>query len=180
MPLGTSPKLELKNVKTFRGMEGHGLNADLYVDGKRVCFVMDEGNGGCFNYQPHGKEGAEMMANRETINELHNYARSLPKRLIECGNGKFFALQPNLDTLINDAYSEVEKAKSLKKIEKKMTDHIMWGLPDGDKYSQIKLRQPINLIDRVKLQEFVDKLKRNFTTGEQFLNTNLQALGIVI
>ena len=37
---------EVKNVKSFRGMEGHGYNASLYRDGNKVALIMDEGNGG--------------------------------------------------------------------------------------------------------------------------------------
>ena len=36
----------VKKVKTFRGMEGEGYNADLYRDGKKIAFVIDEGCGG--------------------------------------------------------------------------------------------------------------------------------------
>jgi hypothetical protein len=41
---------EIKGVKTFRGMEGEGFNATLYREGKKVCFIIDEANGGCYNY----------------------------------------------------------------------------------------------------------------------------------
>lgn len=36
----------LAKVKTFRGMEGHGLNATLMHNGEAVAFILDEGNGG--------------------------------------------------------------------------------------------------------------------------------------
>lgn len=44
-------ELTIKNVKTFRGREGHGFNATLYVDGKKAAFVMDGGNGGCMDFE---------------------------------------------------------------------------------------------------------------------------------
>ena len=34
------------SIKTFRGMEGHGLNAKILKDGKAIAFVLDEGCGG--------------------------------------------------------------------------------------------------------------------------------------
>ena len=46
-------KTELKNLKFFRGMEGQGFNADLWINGVKCIFIIDEGNGGCFNYQPY-------------------------------------------------------------------------------------------------------------------------------
>ena len=39
------------NVVTFMGTEGHGFNADLLLNGKKVAFVIDSGNGGCYSYQ---------------------------------------------------------------------------------------------------------------------------------
>lgn len=48
----------LKGVKTFIGMDGHGLNATLLRDGKPVAFILDEGCGGemrfDFNCRMHG------------------------------------------------------------------------------------------------------------------------------
>jgi len=45
------PKYTVKNVKTFRGMEGEGYNATLYRDGKKVCEVIDDASGGEVNFQ---------------------------------------------------------------------------------------------------------------------------------
>ena len=42
--------LTIKKLKLFQGMEGEGFNLDLYLDGKKIAFVMDGGNGGVFNY----------------------------------------------------------------------------------------------------------------------------------
>jgi sulfopyruvate decarboxylase TPP-binding subunit len=39
-------KAELKAVKTFRGMDGVGYNANLYINGKKAAFCMNEGSGG--------------------------------------------------------------------------------------------------------------------------------------
>jgi len=41
----------VKNIKRFRGMEGHGYNATLCRDGKKVAFVMDSGDGGEANFE---------------------------------------------------------------------------------------------------------------------------------
>lgn len=42
---------EVKGVKDFIGMEGHGFNATLYRDGKKVCFIIDDADGGDYHYQ---------------------------------------------------------------------------------------------------------------------------------
>lgn len=36
----------LKNIKQWEGMDGYGLNADLYREGKKVARIHDAGNGG--------------------------------------------------------------------------------------------------------------------------------------
>jgi hypothetical protein len=49
----------LKGVKTFRGMDGEGLNATLYRGDKKVAFILDEGCGGEMRFdfydQMHGR-----------------------------------------------------------------------------------------------------------------------------
>ena len=51
------PGITVKGLKFFRGMEGHGFNASIYMGGKKLCFTMDEGSGG----EPHydWEEGGE-------------------------------------------------------------------------------------------------------------------------
>ena len=44
-------KYEVKNVKTFIGTEGQGFNASLYRNEKKVAFVIDSADGGCYNFQ---------------------------------------------------------------------------------------------------------------------------------
>ena len=41
----------VKSVKSFVGMEGHGFNASLYRNGKKVAFVIDDANGGDYHFQ---------------------------------------------------------------------------------------------------------------------------------
>ena len=41
----------IKGLKSFRGNEGHGFNATLYRDGKKVCFVMDSAQGGEMDFE---------------------------------------------------------------------------------------------------------------------------------
>ena len=45
------PTYTLTSIKTFRGTDGYGLNANLCCDGVKVAYVIDEGNGGCVNYE---------------------------------------------------------------------------------------------------------------------------------
>ena len=47
-------KVEVRKVKSFRGREGLGFNAELVVDGKKVAFVIDEGSGGALRFDWEG------------------------------------------------------------------------------------------------------------------------------
>ena len=63
----TKLRLEVKNIKTFKGMDGVGLNATLYFDGKRVCEVIDEGSGGEPYYRWAGATHAEADATEKKV-----------------------------------------------------------------------------------------------------------------
>jgi hypothetical protein len=50
VPAGRGLKYTVAKIKTFRGMEGHGLNAVLLADGKKVADLLDEGCGGMMHF----------------------------------------------------------------------------------------------------------------------------------
>jgi hypothetical protein len=54
----------------------------------------------------------------------------------------------------------------------------MWGKPKGHSYSQVKFKIPLAQVATNRLQEIVDKYKKELKEGEVFLNTNLESLGI--
>jgi hypothetical protein len=49
-------QFEIKKFKSFRGMEGIGFNADLWVDGVKACEIDDAANGGEYGYNWVSKE----------------------------------------------------------------------------------------------------------------------------
>lgn len=54
----------LTKIKTFRGMEGQGLNATICRDGKPIAFVMDDASGGPvqIDFRNPGQSGASFKA----------------------------------------------------------------------------------------------------------------------
>jgi len=58
-------KYTLTKIKTFRGRDGHGLNATLNRDGKAIAEILDEGSGGMVDFdwldQQHGESAEEAM-----------------------------------------------------------------------------------------------------------------------
>lgn len=68
----------VKNVKTFTGREGYGMNASLYKDGKRLGMVRDMANGGEFDYDFDWKH----------VEELEEFANKYLKEHPVIFNGK--------------------------------------------------------------------------------------------
>jgi hypothetical protein len=44
-------KYSVRNIKTFRGMEGKGFNATLYRNNTKVALVIDDANGGDYMFE---------------------------------------------------------------------------------------------------------------------------------
>ena len=71
-------KLELKNIKhtEWASEETHCYQASLYVDGKPVAIVSNDGHGGCDRDYDHPKFKGDYRA---TMKAVDAYFKSLPK-----------------------------------------------------------------------------------------------------
>lgn len=170
------PSIELKKVKTFRGMEGYGLNAEVYVNGIKACFVIDEGNGGEMRF--------DQVYDRASMELLEKYAKSIPQTPLEVNgkpymrDGKVVMMDTTVAELIDDAFDEIQKKKEEAKLVKKFANHLVWGVPGAAQYAQVKYNVPLAAIPAAQLQAAVDKWKATFKKDERFFNTNLKTLGI--
>jgi hypothetical protein len=70
-------KLELKAIKhtEWASEETHCYQASLYVDGKPVAVVSNDGHGGCDRDYDHPKFKGDY---RSTMKAVHEYFKSLP------------------------------------------------------------------------------------------------------
>lgn len=167
--------ITLKKVKIFEGMEGTGLNAEVFVDGVNVCFAIDEGCGGEMIFRVHDK--AKMK-------ELEDYAKSLPKEPLMNGDkpyerdGKVVMLQQTVEDLVNKAFNDIEKDKLKKKFEKKMNTCILVGVPGDSKYGEYNFKKPLSSFPKGELQAAILRIKTQLKKGEVILNTNIAALGL--
>ena len=165
-------KIELKNIKinlTY-SEETTMFMADVYVNGKKTAYANNDGRGGCTFYNSYHSPN-----NDEDLRQAEAYCLSLPKVRVEEYD---FEFDMNLEHFIDDlVHAELEK-KEKKKMEKQMANSIMWGKPKGHSYSQVKFKVPLAEIPTTRLQEVVDKYKKELKEGEVFLNTNLESLGI--
>ena len=71
-------KLELKAIKhtSWASEETHCYQAALYVDGKPVAIVSNDGHGGCDRDYDHPKFKGDYRA---TMKAVHDYFKTLPK-----------------------------------------------------------------------------------------------------
>ena len=106
-------KLELKNIKhtAWASEETHCYQASLYVDGKPVATVSNDGHGGADRYYDHPKcvySGRSAWCDK--MQEVHEYFKSLPNT-----HGMEQCLEFWCADQVNDWLSARELKKKLKK-----------------------------------------------------------------
>lgn len=179
------PNLELKNIKTFRGMEGTGLNADLFINGLKCYFVMDDANGGCYNYQSTAYNNPKADEVNANIKLLDEYIASLPEEpMIIDGKpyvdaqGKTHTLKKDLDWIVDELFNAVEKEKAAKKMQKLFETAIVFGVPDANEYRYCKYKHPLKSYLKDVMQKEIDRVKEKCVNGVVILNTNLKEFGV--
>jgi hypothetical protein len=181
------PKLELKNVKTFFGMEHMGgLNADLWINGVKCYFVCDEDTGGEMNFSPFLYNNPKEKEVRANIKLLNDYIASLPEypmiidgKPYKDKSGKIMMMKPDLSGIVDDLFNEIQKEKAKKKMQKFFEVAICYGIPDAPEYRYIKYKRPLSQVPLFHLQGQVDQiLKDRCKNGEVIFNDNLKALGV--
>ena len=95
---------EVKNVKTFIGMEGYGFNTNLYCDGKKVAFVIDSAHGGCYDYE---------WVNDAARVKAEAYVKTLPG--VEMYGTK---LEMDMDIFMSELIDAYEEKKRIAKMKK--------------------------------------------------------------
>lgn len=148
--------------------ETNAFTADIHIDGIKAGYAKNDGRGGCTFY--HVFEGK-----RELIERAEKYCALLPLVKYDFSNKEF---NQSLESVI-DGLVELELKKIVdKKLLKKMESAILWGVPDGIAYTQVKFKIPLAKIPLIQLQGLIDNYKKQFKRGEVFLNTNLEQLGV--
>ena len=168
-------KIELKKISFNERMseETNCFIADLYINGKKVGYVKNDGHGGCTDYRGNSKEDNVL------IREAEAYCKTLPK--VKYGEHEF---GQDLESVVNTLLEDHLKAKERKKMEKYMLTGILFGIPNSGSYSRIDYKHSLSALAKVNhlaLQARVNQIKERYCTkGEVILNTNLTELGISI
>ncbi len=172
------PKIEFKNVKTFRGMEGYGINADIFINGVKCLFMMDDANGGEYRYDViRGKNPEEVQAN---IKQVDDYIASLPPEKPE---GMNMTIKVDRDIYFNNKLVEFEeqkaKEKAAKKMEKLFDTAVVFGVPDGKSYQYLNFKRSLSDVPLIDLQKAVTSISQKYCKdGVVIFNTNLKWMGI--
>ena len=117
-------KIELKNIKhsEFASQETHCFQATIYLDGKRVGTVENQGHGGCDFVHPH-----------QVAQQIDDYAKTLPKTVcdfIDPETGKPAEMEQSHETIFGEIVNNWLVAKDLKRA---MSKRVLY-LKDGGVY----------------------------------------------
>jgi hypothetical protein len=167
-------KIELKNVKFSEHLseETNAFTADIYVNGKKVAYAKNDGQGGCTFY--HCYEG-----NREIVAEVEAYCENLPPIQYEFGDYKG-EMKSNLENVIDQLFEGWLKNKDKERLDKKLKKDIEKGIcfKTDNGYSIVSwkgfdipklLSHPHG---KISLQKEIKKLQEE---GKEILNTNIPA-----
>ena len=115
---------ELKNVKTFQGLEWTGVQGSIYYKGKKVGWYNDSGNGGMADI--------ELRLPGETVNdrqkERENQLESAVKKYYAEHplQGEYAQLTPDAELFFGDLIRLAEDEKYYKKIAKSGYGHMVF------------------------------------------------------
>jgi hypothetical protein len=160
-------EVTLKKVKTFTGTDGYGLNADVYVDGVKCFFFIDDAGGG---------ESVHHSYDKELYKKLEEYVKTLPPDTYTL-DGETHTMPASIDDLVNKAHEQLELEKSNKRLMKKTEDKIIVVSGDG-RYAYAEFNGAnirylgIHYPNRIKLA--LESLSKKYP-GWKLLNTNIPA-----
>jgi len=167
-----APKIQLKNVQTFEGHDGIGLNADVWIDGVKCMHVHDGAYGGQMEYHNFCYKNPKADEIKLLIKKFEDYIKTLPPTQFISG-GKTHSMKMDMDLFITELQEKME-------MEKKMKRGVLVGVPNASQYSIYKFKMPLSKIPQGQLQASVFRIKNKLEKGEVILNTNLEALGVTV
>lgn len=134
-----APELAVRAVKTFRGMEGAGFNADLYVNGTKAALVIDEGNGGQYLFRWCNVRAEKTLTEyaKATLRPENRSVKQLRKLGVFFANGSA-GLQTRLEEIVAKLVDDWEYQKKLRRICRTTTLFLAPGDDATKGYRTIK------------------------------------------
>lgn len=114
----------VKNVKSFMGHEGYGFNCNLYRDGKKIGFCIDDAGGG----EMYPIEWAKNVDRKEEQALLDTHIKSLPKVKSEYGDG---TMELTIDTgwFVSALVEKFEHDKNVRKVQRQCRGKTLFKEP---------------------------------------------------
>ena len=160
-------KLELKNIKFYESMseETNCFQADLFINGKKIADVKNQGQGGPTDYRVLD------FKNQQILRDAEAYCLTLPKEKIS----DTFDFQPTLESKIDDLFEAWLKVKADKKMEKQMEKGILYGRNKNMSYTISTWNLPLKAMlmttnGREVIRQKIIKIKEE---GLIVFNTNI-------
>jgi hypothetical protein len=184
------PLIEFKKVKTFTGMEGQGLNADIYINGVKCFFMRDAGDGGQTDFDKLSYRDKPNVAVESNVQLVDAWIKTIPDTVypltVPHPDGRTeLRIVADYESYFNQKYEDFMKAKDTLKFEKKKMEMyktaIVLGNPaTPDKYSFLNMKKPLNEFPKAWLQQAVNNAKAQYCkAGVEILNKNhISSLGI--
>ena len=112
----------------FRGMEGYGMNSTLCKNGKPLCNVDDDGNGGEYNFYSTNPKNPFSWKEEQKLSE------ELTSLMGKVKYDEFDDFEVNFDTsmLVDLLVDEFEQEKTYKRHCKKKTCFITTDCKKGE------------------------------------------------
>jgi hypothetical protein len=113
-------KFELKTVKFFEAFseETNAFTAKLYINGKYVADVKNDGHGGCTDVHPINKLASDI------ISEAERYLASQPKKKVEEFDFEYLR---TVESEVDDLFADWLLAKSNKQFNSDMEKGLLFG-----------------------------------------------------
>jgi hypothetical protein len=160
-------KIDLKAIKFYESMseETNCFQGKLYINGKYVADVKNDGHGGNTDIYPIDNLTRQITA------EAEKYLSHQPKK--KCDTYDFEYIR-TLESEVDDLFGDWLKAKEDKKFEKQMDKGILYGTKYNYQMTYWKNMSITAMINnptgKARLIQVVKDLKAK---GETILNTNL-------
>lgn len=164
--------IELRNIQVYARLseETTAFTATIYIDGKKVGWAKNDGQGGCTNYGPYDHTKWDLLKKAD------EQCKQLPDWKLSKDLKVKMDLEHYIDQLVCQFQDEKERARFEKKKQKEMLNSVLWG--DANSYRSVSWgKMTIALLlqmpkGRAAIKENIQRLKNKYPEGK-LLNTNI-------
>lgn len=181
-------EIEIKNIKHSRSLsqETNAFAADIFINGEKVGFCSNRGNGGCTSYNPIYSQNKKKTEHyRNQIAKAETFCKKLPPVKSDFGGNDFdMTLEFYIELKVEDDLVQKNIKKVLKQfdkeclnsvflIPKKEFDDFMQGKITRPSYRMFGWKRPIAEMPVEHLKKQLPAIFAKMKDGEFIYNKNL-------